>query len=74
MELWIKISMDNAAFMGDPDYEIRRILNDAIKHHRIPTTAGSESPLRDINGNEVGFAGVYTDSKILIQRIHEGPY
>lgn len=57
MELWIKIELDNAAFEDGVSYEVNRILAKAMPI--LPDVAGAEIPLRDINGNEVGFAGIY---------------
>lgn len=69
MEIWIKIELDNAAFQdGYQEHEVSRILTKALP--MMPEQAGAEIPLRDINGNSVGFAGVYEKPQILIQRVH----
>jgi hypothetical protein len=56
----IKIEMDNAAFEDDPTAEVARILREVAKRidghpHFSP---GHDQPLRDANGNEVGYITV----------------
>lgn len=63
METWIKISMDNDAFVDNQTGETARILRnlaDRIDGHPH-FSAGHDQALRDINGNEVGFCGVYDE-------------
>ena len=46
----LEIRCDNAAFVGDPQAEIARILRDAA--NAVETQA--HGTLRDVNGNRVG--------------------
>lgn len=52
MKFKLEINCDNAAFEGDPSYEVRRILEELV--HNMEDVC--EHKLRDINGNIVGFA------------------
>jgi hypothetical protein len=55
--LTIQIALDNAAFEDDPGVEVARILRQiADKCEGGEVWSG---PIRDINGNLVGEAGVY---------------
>ena len=61
MKLRIEITIDNAAFGECPDMEAARILRDlADRIDGHPNfSPGHEQALRDLNGNEVGYASVY---------------
>lgn len=57
----IEIRMDNAAFDGNATQELARILREEAnrverKHHSDLTS--TSYPIRDINGNRVGFSSV----------------
>ena len=72
METWIKIEMDNSAFVDNDNQgsEVARILRKLAGYidghsHFSP---GHDQALRDYNGNEVGFCGVYPAAKILTER------
>lgn len=61
MNITIIINTDNAAFEDDPTIEVARILYDLAERveghpHFSP---GHDQPLRDINGNEVGYVTVH---------------
>jgi hypothetical protein len=60
MKLKIEITMDNAAFEDAAGLESARILHKlADRIEGFPfLTEGNDQPLRDANGNEVGFATV----------------
>ncbi len=70
MKLILKIEMNNAAFVDSNGDEAGRILlafAEEIKNigPRVCSQSGllvhDEFPLRDLNGNTVGFAHVYED-------------
>jgi hypothetical protein len=63
METWIKIGMDNDAFVDNQTGETARILQELAKRidGHPSFSAGHDQSLRDINGNEVGFCGVYDE-------------
>lgn len=61
MRAKMEIRMDNAAFEDNESHETARILRalaDRIDGHPH-FSPGHEQALRDSNGNEVGFFGVY---------------
>jgi len=60
MKLKIEIEMNNAAFDDNASIEAARILRAlAIRIEGHPHfSPGHDQCLRDINGNEVGYAGV----------------
>jgi len=62
MKLKLEIKMDNAAFAdGDPAHEAARILKEAafkINNEPIGNFDGDGFPLRDYNGNTVGFVAI----------------
>ena len=67
METWIKIKMGNAAFVDNEGGETARILRglaDRIDGHPH-FSAGHCQGLMDINGNDVGFCGVFEDERCL---------
>lgn len=57
MKLKIEIAMDNAAFEGDPDAEVRSIVEQALR--KLALNGSPEVvKLLDNNGNVVGTAKV----------------
>ena len=67
MECWIKIGMDNDAFVGCRQGETGGILRNLAENIENDPffSPGRDVPLYDTNGNEVGFCGVYDEPKIL---------
>lgn len=67
MEVWVKIDTSNDAFVNYINEETARILRktaDKIENnHHI--SDGFEIPLKDINGNTIGFLGCYEKAKQL---------
>jgi len=61
MKIKIQINATNAAFEDNESFETARILRelaDKIEGH--PNfSPGHDQALRDLNGNEVGFFGIY---------------
>jgi hypothetical protein len=65
-KLHLEFAMDNAAFEGDPSHETAKILFALARRIEgqgidsiVSTTRGSyQHPLRDTNGNYVGFCEV----------------
>lgn len=60
MKFTLEIECDNAAFEGDPNEEIARILRDLVDDLEARPAARGTFPLRDSNGNRVG-AGVFRE-------------
>lgn len=63
MRFTLTIQCDNAAFADDPSHEVARILIDAARRidghqHFSP---GHSQPVRDVNGNEVGYFDITED-------------
>lgn len=61
MKLKLEITMENAAFDGDPAHEAARILKEAaFKINNAPIGNFHEDgvPLMDGNGNRVGFVAI----------------
>lgn len=50
----LEFSTDNAAFDGDSDAEIVRILRNAANRIEMHSLAGTTPVIRDVNGNEIG--------------------
>ncbi len=67
MQVWIKISMDNAAFADDRESEAAWILKGIAQdiENGLSLEPGHDVPLRDNNGNKVGFMGVYDKPHII---------
>ncbi len=59
MRFTLEIDMDNVAFHSDPRAELSRIMTHVASRIVIPD-AGFEfrEPVRDINGNRVGFVTI----------------
>ena len=55
MEFSLRITCDNAAFGGDPNAEVARILR-ALADRLEGASPDEDYPLRDVNGNRVGRA------------------
>ena len=72
MEVWLKIDTDNAAFSDGREIEVARILRETASKIECQNhfSDGFDMPLRDINGNETGFIGLYAKPQILVQRVH----
>ena len=59
MRYFLVIKMDNEAFAENTAEEVRRILRDAVSRVELFSFGHLENrfPLRDANGNTVGFHG-----------------
>lgn len=65
MKLILKMHTNNAAFEDAPCMEVARILHELADRidQRGYFDAGNDYPLSDVNGNKIGFAGVYEDDQ-----------
>lgn len=61
MKIIFDISTDNDAFRDNPEFEIRRIVHDALQ--KVSMIQADIRPLFDVNGNKCGTVQVKTRSR-----------
>ena len=62
MNITITINTDNAAFEGDPRFEVGRLLRELAR--KVEDNGVDDTPCMDINGNKVGWLRVKDDDPI----------